>query len=146
MSSQRYRIYLVPDAGGALVPRRGAARHRTRSRIEEPSPDPAASLGALLNALQRVARRGPGPSAWAPVMNDPLTFLLDSMSDALLVRGLDGQLLFANALAHELGLVERHFSAYEEFERAGQRYLGRGLQIQLPEGQLTFTLVSRVRR
>ncbi|MBT9587252.1 hypothetical protein IV102_28170 [bacterium] len=146
MSSQRYRIFLVPDGGGALVPRRGAARNRARSRLEEPLPDRVASLGSLLNALQQVSRRGPGPSAWAPVMSDPLTFLLDSMSDALLVRGLNGQLLFANTLAQELRLAERHFTPYEEFERAGERYLGRGLQIQLPEGQLTFTLVSRVRR
>jgi hypothetical protein len=103
-------------------------------------------LQALLHAIQNVQRKGPGPAGWAPVAHDPLTFLLDSMSDALVVRGLNGQLLFANALAHELELAERNFTAYEEFERAGASYRGRGLQINLPEGQLTFTLVSRIRR
>ena len=147
MSSERYRIFLVPDASGALVPTRGFARRRP------PSVPPAdrlldklAALGALMAALKRMGRRGPGPAAWVPVLDDPLTFLLDGMSDALVVRGMDGQVLFANSLARELQLTERRFSTYEEFEQGGDFFQERGLQMDVPEGQLTFTLVSRVRR
>lgn len=147
MSSQRYRIFLVEDAAGALVPARG----RRRSRHTSPTNDSEfqeslLALNALLSALRRVNRRGSGPAAWAPVAHDPLTFLLDTMSDALLVRGLNGEIVYANSWAQRLQLERRDFTNFEEFEQDGESYHSRGLLIQLPQGQLTFTLVTRARR
>lgn len=87
MTSERYRIFLIPDASGPpLVP----ARRRARSHPKQPhsqGQDVSLAVGALLNAFSRVCRRGPGPAAWAPVMDDPLAFLLDAMSDAVVLRG-----------------------------------------------------------
>ena len=80
------------------------------------------------------------------VQEEPLAFLVDSISDALLVRSLDGTVLLANTLAVELHLSERSFSAYEEFERSGERFVVRGLQLRSREGELSFTLVARTRR
>jgi hypothetical protein len=68
------------------------------------------------------------------------------MSDALVVRGLDGEVLFANPVAEQLGLLQRRFAAYEEFDLGEESYLARGLQVELPQGPLTFTVVSRVRK
>lgn len=147
MSSQRYRIFLVEDAAGALVPVRGQRRRRHSSRVETPSfQDDLLALNALLGAVRRLTRRGQGPSAWAPVHRDPISFLLDTMSDALVVRGLDGEVLFANPVAEQLGLQQRNFAAYEEFELGEESYLARGLRVELPQGPLTFTVVTRVRK
>ena len=147
VSSERYRILLIPEASGSLVPTRGMRCRRARARPPEESlEENLAGLAALMRALQRLGRRGPGPSAWAPVLEDPLSFVLDGMSDALVVRGQQGQLMFANRQAHELRLTERGFSTYEEFERGGEFFQSRGLQVEFPDGSLTFTLVSRKRR
>jgi len=148
VSSQRYRIVLIPEASGSLVPRRSLRRRDgRRSRAPEDNPlEPFAALAVLLKALQRVNRRGQGPAAWAPVADDPLSFLLDSMSDALIVRGPNGQVHFANPMAREWQMTDRDFTPFEEFEQGGLRFRARGLEMNLPEGQLTFTLVSRIRR
>ena len=145
MSQPRYRIMLVEETSGSLVPQR-KNQHRRHWR---PEPEPAVEfdvLQVLLNSLTRVRRRGHGPSAWAPVFdNDPLAFLLDSISDAFVVRGMDDRVIFDNPLARELRLGERRFSLYEEFEVDGEQFLGRGMKIDLPAGQLRFTVVSRRR-
>jgi hypothetical protein len=120
---------------------------RGRSRAPEDNPlEPFTALAVLLKALQRVNRRGHGPAAWAPVADDPLSFLLDNLSDALIVRGPGGEVHFANPMAREWQLTERNFTPYEEFEQGGLRFRARGMEMNLPEGQLTFTLVSRIRR
>ena len=149
VSSERYRILLVQESGGELIP---VGRRRRRARSHPPDTSQAylhdlGVLEVLLSTLNRLGRRGDGPSAWAPVFeNDPLAFLLDTMSDAFIVRGLDGQVLFDNPPARQLGLSERPFSAFEEFEQGGEAFQGRGLQVNLPGGQICFTIVSRRRR
>lgn len=147
MSSERYRFFLTPEDGGALIRHRGSRRRHGR-----PSPTvdhvhkQRASLLSLLHAIEHLDRRGPGPAGWAPVAGDPVTFLLDAISDGLLVRGRDGEVVFANALAHQVGLAQRAFVAFEEFEQAGEIYTVRGLCMDLPEGSVTFTLATRNRR
>ncbi len=146
MSSERYRFFLVPEEGGALVPARARSRRhgRVSAAVERARRQQAGLLG-LLDAIDRLSRRGTGPSAWAPVFEDPLAFLLDALSDGLLVRGANDEVLFANALATELKLGERAFNPYEEFERAGESYAARGLRLEMAEGPITFTLVTKVR-
>jgi hypothetical protein len=147
MSSERYRLFLLREESGALVPAKGARnrRHgRPSSAVERARRQQAGLLG-LLDAIERLSRRGTGPAAWAPVFEDPLAFLLDAISDGLVVRGSDGQVVFANSLANQLELERRPFAAYEEFEHGGLSYALRGLSLQLPEGPITFTLVTRVR-
>ncbi|MBX3172440.1 MAG: hypothetical protein KF760_33860 [Candidatus Eremiobacteraeota bacterium] len=145
MSSERYRFFLLSDEGGALVPVRGRRRHGRPSPPVERARRQQVGLLGLLDAIERLARRGSGPAAWAPVFEDPLAFLLDAISDGLLVRGRNGEVVFANALANQLELGERAFTAYEEFERGGESYAARGLRLELPDGPFTFTLVTRVR-
>lgn len=60
---------------------------------------------ALLAALQTLAYRGNGPDAWAaPLTSDPIAFLLDATSDAVLVWSAPDRLLYANRAAEQLDL------------------------------------------
>ena len=58
---------------------------------------------------------------------EPLTFLLDAVSDAWIVRTLKGGVLFANQAARELDLESREFSKFETFSIQDVRYEKRGL-------------------
>ena len=69
---------------------------------EDPLP---ASMLTLLAALERLARRGSGPDAWAaPLTTDPVAFLLDATSDAVLVWRAPDRLMYANRAAEQLNL------------------------------------------
>ena len=60
-------------------------------------------MWALLDAFASLHRRGTGPEAWAsPLTTNPLAFLLDTMSDAVFVRGADGSVVFRNRAADRL--------------------------------------------
>ncbi len=129
--NHRYRIVLQAEEEGALKlrPVSGASRRQ-----------PA----GFVTTLGRLGRRGPGPAGWVPVFDHPLSFLLDGISDGVLIRNSDGRILFANPLARHLQMEERGYSRCEEFERNGETFLVRSLDFEEPEGQLTLTLVTRV--
>lgn len=129
--SHRYRIILQSEEEGAL-----ALRPAIR-----PGRRPA---GGFMTTLGRLGRRGPGPTGWVPVFDHPLSFLLDAMSDGVMVRNADGRVLFANPLAQKLEMDQRGYSRYEEFQRNGETFQVRSLAFEEPEGQLTLTLVTRV--
>jgi hypothetical protein len=60
---------------------------------------------SLLAAARRLAFRGTGPSAWAaPLSEDPIAFLLDSTSDAVVIWSSTGRLVYANRAAAPLNL------------------------------------------
>ena len=128
---ERYRIALVHEFAGALMPR----RRRRRTPWEDPERQESAArrqegMRALAWALESLARRGPGPQGWAPVHEDPLAFLLDTMSDALFVRDAQGNILFANAAARQLLASDPPSLS------------GRDFPLDFPEQTLTLTLVS----
>jgi len=129
---ERYRIILVPDEPAALIP---APRRRSRRRL--PLSDPGESLRpaieALLRALRRVNRRGPGASAWASVADDPISFLLECMSDPILLRDREGQTIYANPAARDL-----------DRQRTGE-FREHHFFLETTNPQLILTLYSRVR-
>lgn len=146
MRSGRYKILLVEEKSGALVPMRVPRRQRNR-RLYERNFQPPDVFEALLHSLGRLRRRGVGPSAWASTFeNDPLAFLLDSMSDAFLIRTLEGDILFENRFARELELAHRAFTDYEKFENDGTPYERRGLTFVTPRGRVTVTIAKSLRR
>jgi hypothetical protein len=64
------------------------------------------SLKNVLQAFELLARRGPGGAGWAaPFREDPLAFLLDTVSDAINLYSTTGELLYQNRAAGALGLV-----------------------------------------
>ncbi len=67
----------------------------------------ATAILSLLGAARRLAFRGSGPAAWAaPLVDDPVAFLLDSTSDAVVIWTAGGRLLYANDAAKALDLGE----------------------------------------
>jgi PAS domain-containing protein len=61
-------------------------------------------VGKLLGAARLLNRRGAGSLAWAaPFRDDPIAFLLDSMSDGMIIWAVGGELLYQNRAAAELG-------------------------------------------
>ena len=128
---ERYRIALIHEFAGALIPRR--RRHQVSSEdpdLHESTRRRQEGLRALAWALQGLARRGPGPQGWAPAHEDPLAFLLDTMSDALLVRDASGNILFANAAGRQLLASDQPTLS------------GRDFPLDFPEQPLILTLVS----
>jgi PAS domain-containing protein len=91
----------------------------------------------ILKSLRILRRRGTGDSAWTTSLEEePLTFLLDAVSDAWIVRNQKGGVLFANQAARELELESRTFSRFEtfifqelEYEKRGLSYAGITLEV-----------------
>jgi hypothetical protein len=83
----------------------------------------------ILKSLRILRRRGEGSSAWTTSLEEaPLTFLLDAVSDAWIVRHQKGPVLFANQAARELQLEDREFAKFEKFVVGRQRYEKRGIK------------------
>jgi hypothetical protein len=93
------------------------------------------ALGQLLRAFALLNQQGIGVLAWAaPFRDNPIAFLLDSMSDALSVWSSSGELLFQNRYAAYLaerhgGKVRHRLEApLERFTSRGQRFERRALR------------------
>lgn len=102
----RYRFILVEDPGTTLPVRFRQRRALPRFWVRRTDP-----MEALLEAFLKLDRRGEGEQPWAPVLSeDPLTFLLDALGDAVLLRRPDGSLAYANPAARRLasGLGPTH--------------------------------------
>jgi len=130
---ERYRIILVPEESAALIPAPRRRRQR-RAPLTDRDEGLRPAVEALLRALRRVSRRGPGAAAWASVANDPISFLLESMSDPILLRDREGETIYANPAAREL---QNRWT--EEF-REHQFFL------ETTNPQLILSLFSRVRK
>ena len=99
----------------------------TRSGLPGRSSDQA--VGELLGAARLLNRRGPGGLAWAaPFRDDPIAFLLDSMSDAMNIWAVGGELLYQNRAAAELGVGSRNAVPLEAFSSSGRHFERRSLR------------------
>lgn len=140
----RYRILLVEDAGGALV-RRPRQRRGTRQDPPEEFPREALGLGVLLEAVERLRRQGPGPEGWrTSLSDDPIAFLLDSMTDAFLVRCDQGEVLYANPVAEQIELMKRTTETHQRFQVKGVNYVRRSMRYHLPNRVLILEIASKI--
>jgi hypothetical protein len=103
------------------------------------------ALRQLLQAFALLNLRGTGVLAWAaPFRDNPIAFLLDSMSDALSIWSSSGELLFQNRYAARLAErygakvrdsreapLERFTSRGQSFERRSLRCTGGGIEYVL---------------
>jgi hypothetical protein len=77
----------------------------------------------LLSAFELLTHRGNGSAAWAsPFRDNALAFLLDSMSDATNLWGSEGELLYRNRAAEQLGIGRCDDTAVEEVTICGRRF------------------------
>ena len=118
--SGRYRFVLVEDPGVSLPVR----YHRAEPESHPVWVRRADPLEVLLEAFWRLSRRGEGELAWAPALAaDPLTFLLDAIGDAVILREAGGRLMYANPAARRLPLPGcGHSGEVETLELGGRRY------------------------
>jgi hypothetical protein len=93
------------------------------------------SLNQLLRAFDLLKRQGTGAFAWAaPFRDDPIAFVLDSMSDAVRIWSASGDLIFQNRMAARLDIrpgdgypLERVTCRGRYFERRSLRCTGGGV-------------------
>lgn len=114
----------------ALVVRPSAEEYEPEPDFESKTEYSAAELEfqLILKSLRILRRRGTGDSAWTTSLEEaPLTFLLDAVSDAWIVRHQKGQVLFANRAAKDLQLEDRAYSRFERFAIGKQQYEKRGI-------------------
>jgi PAS domain-containing protein len=133
----RYRFILVEEPE-SLLP----VRYR---RSVPPPPiwvrrsDP---LEVLVEAFLRLSFRSEGARAWAPALSEnPLTFLLDAVGDAVILRLGDGQMVYANPAARGLdveALERRSATALELLQVEGRQYERRCMSFS--HGAQTFLL------
>jgi hypothetical protein len=88
------------------------------------------AVGQLLLAFALLSRRGTGVLAWAaPFRDNPIAFLLDSMSDAVSIWSSSGELLFQNC--HAARLAERHGgTVHHSREEPLERFTSRGRRFE----------------
>jgi PAS domain-containing protein len=123
----RYRVVLVEEPWTTLPVRHRRTRAFPSFWVRRTDP-----MQALLEALLKLGRRGEGSTAWAPVLSeDPLTFLLDAVGDAVCVRHSDGRVAYANPAAQRLGELARQRpatkSSLEVLELGDARYERRSM-------------------
>jgi hypothetical protein len=91
-----------------LEPLRKRTTSPTKSsdRGETPQESPAEHrLADLLEAFELLSHRGVGVRAWAaPFRDDPLAFLLDTVSDGARIWNARGDLVYENRAAAEIGV------------------------------------------
>lgn len=137
-AGKRYRFLLVEQPESTLPVRyRGPARWPSQSIWLHHS-DP---MEALIEAFALLARRGEGHDAWAPALsNNPLSFLLDALDEAVLLRDGAGRLLYGNRAAQRLGVDTLGVATapLEDFQLADQHWRRRRLAFH--RGEQTFVI------
>jgi hypothetical protein len=109
-------------------------------------PAPVTTTDRLLAAFDLLSRRGEGPSAWAtPFRDDPIAFLLDTMSDAVTLWGPTGQPLNQNRAALELRLGNGNEAALQSFWARGEAFERRCLSSQAGKRDYMLEIIRQVR-
>jgi PAS domain-containing protein len=140
---KRYRFVLIEEAE-STVPVRYMPPDRARAPVWICQADP---MEALLEAFVTLERRGEGSEAWAPALSgNPLSFLLDTLDEAVLLRDESGRALFRNQAALHLG-VDRFAPAVEpleEFDVHQRRYRRRRLVYRRGPQQFVIEITRRL--
>jgi PAS domain-containing protein len=138
----RYRFILVEEPAETL-PVRYRRRRSPPFMVRRTDP-----MEVLLEAFLRLSWRSEGSAAWAPVLSEnPLTFLLDAVGDAVVVRHSDGRLAYANPAARRLAWdaldeTAEPLTSLEVLEVGGRRFERRCM----PFGQGPRSLILEVLR
>lgn len=141
---KRYRFVLVEEAESTL-PVRYVPPGRASTPVWICQADP---LEALLEAFVTLQRRGEGTDAWAPALSaNPLSFLLDTLEEAVLLREPGGRTLFSNQAAIDFGIDQCAPSAapLEEIEHHHQRFRRRRMVFRRGQREIVVEVTQRLR-
>jgi hypothetical protein len=113
----------------------GAPRLQTSEKAAE----------ALVGAFGLLARHGTGMFPWATSFrHDPIAFLLDTIGDAANLWGSDGELLYQNRAASELGKGCCDAKPLEEFSARGRRFERRCIRCDTHGGEFILEVIHDV--
>jgi len=105
------------------------------------------AVSALLSAFELLTHRGNGSAAWAsPFRDNALAFLLDSMSDAANLWGPEGELLYRNRAAEQLGAGRCDDTAVEELTMYGRRFERRTARCRYGGKDYVFEILRDLER
>jgi len=140
--SQRYYYALLEEPSNALV-RTRTRRQRFYSPYPRTPPRPRRGeldpLAALLDALGAASRCCDGDEAWvAPYIEHPLAFVLDTLSDGIVVWTGNGRIVFANRAARSMELDPPSAATFQELT-VGEKCLSRRA-IRYERGGETFVV------
>jgi len=100
------------------------------------------AVSALISAFELLTHRGNGGAAWAsPFRDNALAFLLDSMSDATNLWGSEGQLLYRNRAAEQLGIGRCDDTPVAELTIYGRRFERRAARCSCGGKEYLFEIV-----
>lgn len=100
------------------------------------------AVSALLCAFELLTHRGNGNAAWAsPFRDNALAFLLDSMSDATNLWGPEGELLYRNRAAEQLGIGRCDDAAAEELTIHGRHFERRAARCRYGSKEYVFEIL-----
>jgi hypothetical protein len=101
----------------------------TTGNSEEEQRDPAPGLFLLLSALQRLSFRAGEPGAWAaPLAEDPIAFLLDTVGELVNVWTTGGELVYSNHSASDPAELDGPATpGVTSYGRDGKRFERRAL-------------------
>lgn len=140
MGSGRWRIELMEEAETLPVPWRPPERRKAQVPVVSDL-----ALVVLLKAFDLLTHRGAGALPWAaPLRDDPIAFLLDTMGDAISLRGAQGELLYQNRAAAELGIGRRDVAPLEAFAARGRRFERRCLSCCSRGGEYVLEIIREV--
>ena len=96
---------------------------------DEQQRDPPPGLLLLLSALQRLSFRAGEPGAWAaPLAEDPIAFLLDTVGEVVNVWTTGGELVYSNRAATDPAQLDGPArSGVTSYGRDGRRFERRAL-------------------
>lgn len=103
------------------------------------------AVAALLTACELLTRRGPDEHGWAtPFQQDPVAFLLDTVSDAVNVWDPEGVAVYSNRAAEELGCGDCAEAAPRRFVHAGRHYERRCSHVEYQSEQYVLEVLHEV--
>ena len=96
---------------------------------DEQQRDPPPGLVPLLSALQRLSFRSGDPDAWAaPLAEDPIAFLLDTVGEVVNVWTTGGELVYSNRVATDPAALEGPARpGVMAYRRGGKRFERRAI-------------------
>lgn len=139
----RYRFVLLEDPENRLPVLYRPPRPITFPLLIQRT-DP---LEDLIEAFLRLSFRGEGEEAWAPALaENPLLFLLDTISDAVVLRLEHGNMLYANPAARNMGVLQsRPTTAFEKLRLNDQLYERRCMSFSAGPNTVVLEVLRRVR-
>jgi PAS domain-containing protein len=103
------------------------------------------AVAALLTACELLTRRGPDRQGWAtPFCQDPVAFLLDTVSDAVNIWGPDGVIVYSNRAAEEIDIGDCTESAPKEFVHAGRHFERRCSRVEYQSVEYVLEVLHQV--